>query len=43
MGSGLGLSLVKAVLDRHVAEIKVFSKENEGTTFEITFGKITNL
>jgi len=43
MGSGLGLSLVKAVLDRHSAEIKVFSKENEGTTFEITFGKITNL
>jgi signal transduction histidine kinase len=43
MGSGLGLSLVKAVLDRHAAEIKVFSKENEGTTFEITFDKITNL
>ncbi|MEZ0323035.1 MAG: HAMP domain-containing sensor histidine kinase [Hydrogenothermaceae bacterium] len=34
-GSGLGLSLVKAVIEAHKGQIKVFSKEGEGTTFEV--------
>ncbi|PMP61863.1 MAG: sensor histidine kinase [Sulfurihydrogenibium sp.] len=42
-GSGLGLSLVKAILLQHDASINVISKEGEGTTIIITFPKITNL
>ncbi|WP_297887443.1 HAMP domain-containing sensor histidine kinase [Sulfurihydrogenibium sp.] len=42
-GSGLGLSLVKAILQQHDASIELFSKENLGTTIVITFPKITNL
>ncbi|MGC9007091.1 MAG: sensor histidine kinase [Sulfurihydrogenibium sp.] len=42
-GSGLGLSLVKAILLQHDASINVISKEGEGTTVIITFPKITNL
>lgn len=34
-GFGLGLSYVKAILDKHQAEIKVNSKLGKGTTFEI--------
>ncbi|MCX7759723.1 MAG: HAMP domain-containing histidine kinase [Hydrogenothermaceae bacterium] len=34
-GSGLGLSLVKAVIEAHKGQIKVFSKEGEGTTFKV--------
>jgi len=42
-GSGLGLSLVKAILLQHDASINVISKEGEGTTVIITFPNITNL
>ncbi len=42
LGSGLGLSLVKAILDQHNATINVISTENKGTEFIVTFKKITN-
>lgn len=38
-GSGLGLSIVKAILDAHQASIAVESEENKGTTFIIHFTK----
>lgn len=34
-GSGLGLSLVKAIIDSHQGEIRVESRIDEGTTFHI--------
>lgn len=34
-GTGLGLSITKNVIIAHHGEIKVFSKENEGTTFTV--------
>ncbi|MFK7950440.1 MAG: PAS domain-containing sensor histidine kinase [Saprospiraceae bacterium] len=33
--TGLGLSIVKEIVDLHDASIKIKSKENKGTTFEI--------
>lgn len=42
LGSGLGLSLVKAILDQHNATIDVVSTDNKGTEFTIAFLKITN-
>jgi len=36
-GLGLGLYLTKKIINWHGAEIKVSSKENEGTKFEITW------
>jgi signal transduction histidine kinase len=38
-GSGLGLSIVKQILDSHKAQIRVNSKLNEGTEMIITFNK----
>lgn len=38
-GYGLGLSLVKKILEGHNAEIEVRSRKNEGTEFIITFKK----
>jgi two-component system, sporulation sensor kinase E len=35
-GIGLGLSLCKSVLERHGGDIKVKSKEGEGTMFTIS-------
>ena len=40
-GFGLGLSYVKAILDKHQADIKVDSKLGKGTTFEIKLIKNT--
>lgn len=36
-GTGLGLTLVKKCLDLHNGYIRVDSKENEGTTFTVSF------
>jgi len=36
-GSGLGLSIVKAIVERHGATVTVASTPGEGTTFTITF------
>ena len=36
-GSGLGLSIVKKILDMYEAEIKVESKPGEGSSFTIFF------
>lgn len=38
-GTGLGLSIVKKICMVHNANIKVTSKVNQGTTFEVVFGK----
>lgn len=35
-GTGIGLSVVKKIIDRHRGDIRVFSNENNGSTFEIT-------
>ena len=35
-GTGLGLSIVKRFIDDHGGEVKVTSKESEGTVFEVT-------
>ena len=37
-GTGLGLPIVKRIIEEHSSEIQVFSKESEGTTFKIKFG-----
>ncbi|GGP12598.1 sensor histidine kinase [Oceanobacillus neutriphilus] len=37
-GSGLGLSIVKKIIDMHEGTILVKSKPKEGTTFKISFG-----
>lgn len=36
-GTGIGLSIVKNIVDAHHGEIRVKSKEGEGTTFTIVF------
>ena len=36
-GTGLGMFICQMILDEHNATMNVFSKENEGTTFTITF------
>lgn len=38
-GTGLGLSIVKKICMVHNANIKVTSKVNQGTTFDVVFGK----
>ena len=38
-GSGLGLSIVKHIIDAHKQSINVRSKENEGSTFSFTLAK----
>jgi len=35
-GAGLGLSIVKSIIEKHQATLQVSSVEGEGTTFEIT-------
>lgn len=36
-GNGIGLTIVKTIIESYNGEINFFSKENEGTTFNITF------
>ena len=38
--TGLGLYIIKKICETHNAEIKLISKENEGTTFIIIFNKV---
>jgi signal transduction histidine kinase len=38
-GFGIGLSLVSRIIELHNADIEVFSKQNKGTSFELTFNK----
>lgn len=38
-GNGIGLTVVKKILNLHSASIDVESRENEGTTFTLTFNK----
>ena len=38
-GSGLGLSIVKHIIDKHGESIEVTSKEGVGTTFRFTLAK----
>ena len=41
-GVGLGLSLVKKIVDLNNAKVSVISKKGEGSTFTINFGKKQN-
>jgi signal transduction histidine kinase len=36
-GTGLGMTIVKAIADRHGADVRVDSKEGEGTSIEVRF------
>jgi PAS domain S-box-containing protein len=36
-GTGLGMSIVKAIVDQHLGEIAFDTAENRGTTFRVTF------
>ena len=38
-GSGIGLTIVKSILDLHLATIELESKEREGTLFTVIFNK----
>jgi two-component system phosphate regulon sensor histidine kinase PhoR len=40
-GTGLGLSIVQSILEKHRAEIRVFSEIGIGTRFEIVFDSLT--
>lgn len=42
-GFGLGLSYVKAIIDAHQGDIKVFSESGKGTTFEVFLPQNDNL
>lgn len=42
-GSGLGLTLVKEIIERHEGEIWFYSKESEGTEFHITLPEAKNI
>ncbi len=39
-GSGLGLSIVRSIINKHNGKITVTNNENGGTCFEIAIGKI---
>lgn len=38
-GAGLGLSIVKSIIDQHQGNINIESQPNKGTTVEVTFKK----
>ncbi len=38
-GTGLGLAIVKHVLMQHQAQLKIDSRENQGSTFKVIFPK----
>lgn len=40
-GYGIGLSLVSRIMELHSADLKIFSRINEGSRFELTFKRIT--
>jgi signal transduction histidine kinase len=39
-GSGLGLSIVKSIIEQHDGQIEVFSEEGKGSTFVVTLPKV---
>lgn len=41
-GTGIGLSLVKEIIEKHGGDIWFFSKENEGTEFHLTLPIVEN-
>ena len=41
-GMGLGLGIVKSIIESHGGEIHYVSKKNKGTTFTITLPQIVN-
>jgi len=43
VGSGLGLSIVKHIVEAHGQQIKVRSTPGKGTTFSFTLNKKSNL
>lgn len=42
-GTGVGLSIVKRIVDRHQGEIKVQSEKGKGSTFQVIFPVIKNV
>ncbi|NIA10124.1 MAG: histidine kinase, partial [Nitrospiraceae bacterium] len=41
-GSGLGLSIVKWIVEAHRAKIRIQSEEGKGTTVEVAFAAISS-